>query len=392
MSNIKILSFCYDSESGGAAIAASRLHNKLIEQGFESTFVNYRVEDSFRHIVKIPIYIKTLQKIYYFLFNCISKFYRTDRQGISSFSLLPTGLGRYINNFNADVVIFHWFGAESISLTEILRVRGRKIVVMHDQWFVGGVNHLSDDYSVFKPNPPFFFNYLENKVHAKKLELVNSNVEFISPSVWLKDLFLNFYTNTNTNINISVIPNIVDEYNVLDDFGNIKFSVCIGAAELTSTHKGGDLIIPFIMSMLEHADIDKNIVVFGYVPDDVINTLIDYPVTFVGNISKQQVVELYASSMVYVSLSRVDNLPNTVYESLSTGTKVNAFSVGGIPELVFSEELGSLVVVDDLESLVSKTIQSIQYPYNKKFVQRKFNMKFSPSTVWGKLLEKINES
>ena len=51
---------------------------------------------------------------------------------------------------------------------------------------------------------------------------------------------------------------------------------------------------------------------------------------------------VYAAADVFVAPSLEDNLPNTVLESLSCGTPVVAFNIGGMPDMVRHEENGYL--------------------------------------------------
>jgi glycosyltransferase involved in cell wall biosynthesis len=51
----------------------------------------------------------------------------------------------------------------------------------------------------------------------------------------------------------------------------------------------------------------------------------------------------YHAADVLLHPARVDNLPNTVAESMSCGTPVLAFETGGIPEMVIPNKSGWLV-------------------------------------------------
>ena len=49
----------------------------------------------------------------------------------------------------------------------------------------------------------------------------------------------------------------------------------------------------------------------------------------------------------------VDNLPNTVAESLSCGTPVLAFDTGGLPEMVIPQQSGWLVPAGDHAEMIN---------------------------------------
>ena len=74
-------------------------------------------------------------------------------------------------------------------------------------------------------------------------------------------------------------------------------------------------------------------------------------VTWLGPQPREQLLGVVAGSVAAVLPSRVDNLPNTVIESLELGVPVIGTSGTSIDELVVDGESGALVGVDDVEAL-----------------------------------------
>src|SRR5436190_11457423 len=62
---------------------------------------------------------------------------------------------------------------------------------------------------------------------------------------------------------------------------------------------------------------------------------------------EQQVVRLYSACDLFVCPSRIDNLPNTVLESLACGTPIIGSAVGGITDLVRPAQTGWLYERND---------------------------------------------
>jgi len=60
---------------------------------------------------------------------------------------------------------------------------------------------------------------------------------------------------------------------------------------------------------------------------------------------------IYAAADVMAIPSRQDNLPNTILESLSCGTPVVGFNVGGVPDLVREDETGFLAPAGSIPGL-----------------------------------------
>ena len=75
---------------------------------------------------------------------------------------------------------------------------------------------------------------------------------------------------------------------------------------------------------------------------------LDLPEVRLGRVEEdERLAVAYAAADVFVIPSREDNLPNTVLESLSCGTPVVGFAVGGIPEMVSNGYTGNLAATDD---------------------------------------------
>lgn len=74
----------------------------------------------------------------------------------------------------------------------------------------------------------------------------------------------------------------------------------------------------------------------------------------IGRIEDDRLLSMiYSLADVFVIPSVQDNLPNTVLESISCGTPVVGFDVGGIPDMVMNDETGILVKQGDVSGLKS---------------------------------------
>lgn len=74
-------------------------------------------------------------------------------------------------------------------------------------------------------------------------------------------------------------------------------------------------------------------------------------VTWIGPQTRERVLAVVAGAVAAVLPSRIDNLPNTVIESLELGVPVIGTIGTSIDELVVEGESGTLVPVDDAEAL-----------------------------------------
>jgi len=85
------------------------------------------------------------------------------------------------------------------------------------------------------------------------------------------------------------------------------------------------------------------------------NTQIHFPNTQFGSINNDRLLSLiYSAADLYVIPSIQDNLPNTVIESMSCGTPIIGFKVGGISEMVQNGINGYLAPLKDVNVLREK--------------------------------------
>jgi len=98
-----------------------------------------------------------------------------------------------------------------------------------------------------------------------------------------------------------------------------------------------------------------------------------------GRITEEsKMAEIYAAADMFVIPSEQDNLPNTVIESLSTGTPVTGFAVGGIPDMVEAPELGHLAPSIDAGELATAMEKMLQTDFNREYIRANAVRRYSP--------------
>jgi glycosyltransferase involved in cell wall biosynthesis len=98
----------------------------------------------------------------------------------------------------------------------------------------------------------------------------------------------------------------------------------------------------------------KNIefVIFGEKRSKTTGNINGISIRDVGRINDdKQLSNLYNAADVFVIPSMIDNLPNTVMESLSCGTPCVGFAIGGIPDMINHKINGFLSEPFDIKSL-----------------------------------------
>jgi glycosyltransferase involved in cell wall biosynthesis len=77
-----------------------------------------------------------------------------------------------------------------------------------------------------------------------------------------------------------------------------------------------------------------------------------------------------AAADIVVLPSHVEGTPNVVLEALASGRRVVASAVGGVPDLITSPILGTLVPPKDPEALADALVQALRTPYDPAEVAR----------------------
>lgn len=70
-------------------------------------------------------------------------------------------------------------------------------------------------------------------------------------------------------------------------------------------------------------------------------------IIFKGVINHEKVMNILSSTSMSIVPSRMDNLPTTAIEALSSGIPAIGTLAGGIPEIIINNYNGILVTVDD---------------------------------------------
>jgi glycosyltransferase involved in cell wall biosynthesis len=354
---MKILHINTNDISGGAARAAYRLHQGLLNEGINSMMLVQK-KDSDDSTVIGP---KTkLDKGWALIKPEIDKLplkiFNTKQDGPWSVNWLPTNIIKKINQINPDIINLHWIGNGMISIRELGKIKKPVVWTMHDMWpFTGGFHYSQE-----------FFNqdgsWISKNILNQKLKSWKGlNLTLVSPSKWLADLAVksNLFKSTPTK----VIPYGLDtnifkpvKKEVATDILNLnsnKQYILFGAMNATSDkRKGFQFLLPAIQELSKKIDKSKTeLLVFGSSEPES-PPKFNIKTNYLGRIYDDAILSLiYSISSVCVVPSLQDNLPNTVLESLSCGTPCIAFNIGGIPDMIDHHKNGYLVKLYDTKDL-----------------------------------------
>lgn len=339
---MRLLILC-QSEKGGAGIAATRLLKALSATDIEA---------------KLIVRSDANRRVYSYansFFNRIVK--KTNNATIG---LVSTGtLNELIQDYNPDIVHFHYIKSNFIYIRELLSVEIPVVFTFHDMWYFTGVCHYNGECLKYKEldgckhcpelRQNLFFDYAEYAFKLKRKIMAKPNFHYVGVSNWIRNEAQN--SRILGSKDIKTIPNPID-CNVykplsvdqaLKSLGldpNIiqKPVISFGAHDLSEKRKGFDILL----NNLEQIADQYNILIFGNnLPKEV--NLISESIFYYGNVgTTEEVTAIYSISKIYLHLSRQENLSNMIMESLACDTPVLALDIGGNSDLI-NNKTGMLI-------------------------------------------------
>jgi len=373
---MKVLHVNTSDIQGGAARAAFRLNKALNKLNVNSKMlVQSKAGDDInvKSVAETKIQ-KGLAKIRPYYDMLPLELYKNRQKG--PFSVARTGVDICKNNYvkETDLINLHWINASFLSLKSIKKLNQlHKPIVwtLHDMWpFTGGC-HYSGGCTKYKEKCgqcPMLNSSkdrdLTRRIWERKKNYYNNlNLTIVTCSTWLAQCAKD--SSLFNDLRIEVIPNSVD-INIFKpikkeiardilDLPRNKYLILFGAMSATSDKRKGFHYLNKALGKIENdypqIKDDIELLVFGASYSEDINKL-SIKTNFLGRLNDEHSLALcYSAADIFVTPSLEDNLPNTIMESLSCGTPVVGFKIGGIPDMIKHKHNGYLAEyksVDDL--------------------------------------------
>lgn len=183
--------FYGDKNTGGAAIAATRIHRMLLAAGVDSIFVCCRNKsDDDRSVIVFPPVGSLRRKFVILQAKVTRNMWRLlPERRARSLRLVHTGIVDFLKTFNPDIVHIHWLADENGSLEELIRIPCPLVIHLHDMWMLNGFDpypHTDRRYveGFTRENS----RWLERSLWKRKVILgQRTNVAFVGPSKWVKE-------------------------------------------------------------------------------------------------------------------------------------------------------------------------------------------------------------
>jgi glycosyltransferase involved in cell wall biosynthesis len=330
---------------GGAATAALRLHNALLEKNIESSFIclNEPAASNIRNCVAVEyaqpsLWSKITNKLGWPITAAhkreqLSKKYHPQ----SEFLGLPFSDYRLEDITvlqEADIINLHWVQG-FLNYPSFFKRLSKPIVwTIHDlSPFMGCFNYPMDQIN----NPRMAMidqEFYDQKISA--LKGYNYPIHIAAPSVWIKEAAQAY--KPFTALSFHHIPYGIDnkEFRHIDagvardslGLPKDKFIVLFVSESVENKRKRFDRILALAEQLTGN---DVLFVAIGKEPKEINNNTIK----FVGNVSSTEQLNLYyAAANFFLMPSQEDNFPNVVLESLFCGTPVISNNAGGMKDII----------------------------------------------------------
>lgn len=357
---------------GGANIAAARLGSTL-KKNFK---VDIKYIDENNLIGKLKYYIaRLIIKIFIGKTNFLNS--------INFFSRIN------LKNFSADIILINWIGEEALSLKDIKKFNKPIIWISHDMWITNTTEHFLDSprkKKYLKKNTNN--NFIKNIVYNNKKKFFNKNINIVTNSKWLENFAKKSDLTKNLNINTIYNPIEADDwYQENKNYSKLKLNleskkeyILYGAhGGFKNYRKGGDLFEEAI-NKIENVEKKLEVIVLGDNQNQIkkINNINFHFRKLETNINIQRLY--HSASVLTVSPSRAESLPQFIVETILCKNPVVAFDVGGISEIVKHKLNGYLSKCYDTNDFAS----GIKYCIKNR---KKFNLSKSRKSVY-KMFEK----
>ena len=364
----------------GAATACLRLHEGLLQQNIKSKVLlrnktNSNIPETYQislqaieRSLKTKITTKTLNILKELkLYKPKSDNFISNRpEGLEMFSYPNSKINLLKSDLyqNADIINLHWV-AEFLDYKSFFQNNKKPVVwTLHDQNPFTGGEHYTEKYLGIDKNGYPIKRNLSNTEKNKFNEIIKIKQDALAN---VEDLHIVALCNWMANevkqsevfgkYPVNIIPNGIDSTifkprnkaysrELLNIPQNKK--VILFVADSISNQRKGYVYLERAFEQIKNKDVilcsigaksstlktNKNVIELGHVSDEMLMSII------------------YSAADIFVIPSLMDNLPNTVLESILCGTPVIGFPIGGIPDMVQDRENGYLTKEISVQALV----------------------------------------
>lgn len=266
-----------------------------------------------------------------------------------------------LQKLDYDIVHLNWINQRFLDLKELGKIKKPIVWTLHDSWAFTGLCHVPYDckkYETHCGTCPMLGSKKEQdlayEIFEKKLEAYKDlDLHIVTPSKWLgerakRSALLGRFP-------ITVIPNCIDTelYQPIDkaDARKVlgleadKKYLLFGAMHVMKDANKGFAYLQEALKQINNAKVE--LLVYG-TNEDLRSHDLPLSARSMGYINNDKMMALlYNAADVCIVPSLSENLSNTIMESLSCGTPVVAFNIGGNSDMIEHKQNGYLAKEKD---------------------------------------------
>tara|TARA_B100001741_G_scaffold86778_1_gene70756 strand:- start:326 stop:1555 length:1230 start_codon:yes stop_codon:yes gene_type:complete len=354
--------------SGGAAIAAFRIHQSLLDRKLHSRmWVNNAKSGNWTVSGPKGKWRKAIAQMRRHLVIPLLRTTQTQNKILHSPAILPSSWSKQFNKSDIDIAHLHWVGAEMASISDIGAIKKSVVWTLHDMWAFCGAEHVSWDErwleGYTKKNRPSYEKGFDiNRwTWNRKLKHWKHPFQIVAVSKWLAECAQNSIVMKDWPI--TVIPNClntkiwrpVDKTFARNMLG-LPLEVPIIAfgtyGANSEYHKGFDLLVEALKN-LKNLTKDVELAIFGQ-PSPKKNPNLGFKTNFMGHLHDDLSLRLlYSAVDMLVVPSRKEAFGQTASESMACATPVVAFGATGLLDIVDHKVNGYLAKPFESEDLAN---------------------------------------
>lgn len=312
--------------------------------------------------------------------------YKCTKQNVFMSDLRHTHIHGALQKLDCDIVHLHWINNRFLDIRELMKIHKPIVWTLHDSWPFCGVCHYFIDCERYQTHCgacPMLGSKKEQdlacEIFEKKLEVYKDlDLHIVTPSRWLGDCAKK--STLLGRFPVHVIPNCLDTdlfrplsseeiLTIAEHQQNAVVSrvlreatekrlekplILFGAMNAANDRRKGFASLLSALQILDAQGFNAHLLVFGANAQELLMKFQNIDVTFVGYIHDSSVLTaLYNIANVMVVPSLTENLSNAIMESLSCGTPVVAFNIGGNGDMIDHKQNGYLAKELDCEDLAN---------------------------------------
>ena len=379
------------NNTGGAAIAATRIHQTLLKAGVDSHYVCVNKLEDGENVYEIPpsgTIIRRVRNGLRFLEHVVGKIVCGEGRS-NGIDIVPLfGLERVLAEIKPDIVQIHRTNAEVAPYQQLAKLPYHVIFHLHDIYPFNGLRaYPADDHRYIEGFTKTNSSWIERRiVRIKQRAMAQLNPTFIGPSDWIcRCCQLSLVAR---ECPVVTIPYLFDRrFNYRADVRrpHEKFIALFGCfAGRGNGFKGWTDVKAALELLPEECCRQMEVHVFGETgPDEVVHGI---RVHVLGNFSNpDDLVNVYNSADVFLMASKEDNSPLTKFEALYCGLPVLAFDRTGCAEYIEHRVNGWVASDGDCQGYADglvywqRQFRGTGIPYEQISVAAR--MKFAPERI-----------